>query len=174
MKTDELFLLGKIVRNTGARGEVVFQFVTGSSARYKNVESVFIKINENLVPFFIDHFKIKSQHQAVVKLFDLDDVEDAKILTGCELYTLSGELPKVKGNKFSYDQVLGFAVIDSSYGSIGKIAAIMDLPHQAIYKIDFEGKEILIPVVPEIIKKVDHKKNTVFIDAPEGLIGIYL
>jgi len=52
MKQDELFQLGKIVRTFGTKGEVVFQVDTEILSRIKNLESVYLKINENLVPFF--------------------------------------------------------------------------------------------------------------------------
>ncbi len=35
-------------------------------------------------------------------------------------------------------------------------------------------KEILIPVVDPVIKKVDRDQRTIFIEAPKGLIDLYL
>ena len=37
-----------------------------------------------------------------------------------------------------------------------------------------DKKEILIPLNQDFIKKIDFKKKSILIDAPEGLIGFYL
>lgn len=41
-------------------------------------------------------------------------------------------------------------------------------------QIDFNGKEILIPAVDEFFKEIDRQNKTIYIEAPEGLIDIYL
>jgi 16S rRNA processing protein RimM len=35
-------------------------------------------------------------------------------------------------------------------------------------------KEILVPVIDPVIKKVDRENKTIYIDAPNGLIDLYL
>jgi 16S rRNA processing protein RimM len=50
----------------------------------------------------------------------------------------------------------------------------MDLPLQALLQIAFGEKELLVPLVDEIIVKVDRKKKELHIRAPEGLIDFYL
>ena len=36
------------------------------------------------------------------------------------------------------------------------------------------GVEILIPVIDEVIEKVDREQKTLYITAPKGLIDLYL
>lgn len=45
---------------------------------------------------------------------------------------------------------------------------------QPIMAIDFGEKEILIPLIDEVIKQVDRQNKTIHIKAPQGLIDIYL
>jgi 16S rRNA processing protein RimM len=37
-----------------------------------------------------------------------------------------------------------------------------------------EGKEVLIPIQDEIIMEVDRKNKSILVDAPDGLIDLYL
>ena len=60
------------------------------------------------------------------------------------------------------------------HGNIGTLVKVMDLPRQSLLQIAFEDKEILVPLVDEVIMKVDRKKKELHIRAPEGLIDIYL
>jgi 16S rRNA processing protein RimM len=62
---------------------------------------------------------------------------------------------------------------DITYGHIGIIKAINDTTAQALFEVEKDGKEILIPVNDEFIVKVDRKK-TIIVNTPEGLIDLYL
>lgn len=174
MKKDELFLVGKIVGVTGLKGEAVVRFSAAATTDSAKMESVFIEINENLVPFFIEKIQYKPKNQAIANFLDLEGFDELTKLVGCGIYILSDRLPPTNRKNSDFDQLVGYAVVDASKGRIGRIVDIIELPYQSIIKIGFEGKEILVPIVPEIVKKVDRKKKTVFIEAPEGLIGIYL
>ena len=63
---------------------------------------------------------------------------------------------------------------DKSFGPIGIIKEISDQGAQAIFQIDHEGTEVLIPITDNFVKKVDRKKKTILVETPEGLIDLYL
>lgn len=174
MKKDELFQLGKIVRTFGSKGEVVFQADPEILSRIKKLESVFLSINENLVPFFIELLQPRPKGLAIVKFIDIDSSEDASHLAGCEIYIPWAMMPKQKGTKLYSIEIEGFSVIDAIRGETGTVRTVLEMPQQALLAIDFEGKEILIPIVDEIVKKIDRKTKTIHIEAPEGLIELYL
>lgn len=174
MKQDELFHVGKIVRTFGSKGEVVFQTKTDILTKIKKLESVFLKLNENLVPFFIEQMQNRPKNQALVKFMDIENSEDAAKLGGCEIYIPVVLIPKAKGSELLSHGIEGFRVIDRVFGDIGILNTILELPQQALLSIDFNGKEILVPVVEEIIKKIDRKNKVIQIDAPEGLIDLYI
>ena len=174
MKKDELFQAGKIVRTFGSKGELVVQFDDVSPEIYNKLESVFIKINENLVPFFIESTQIRVKNQAIVKFLDVTSSEEIASLLGCSIYLQASILPKSRGHKSYEFDISGFSVHDTHHGDIGKITSILDLPQHSLLVIDFEGKEILIPIAEEIIIKIDKKNKVVYTDTPEGLVELYL
>lgn len=174
MKTDELFLLGKIVRTFGSKGELIFQFNSEIITSLKKLESVFVHINGNLVPFFIEQIRPRPKNQAQVKLMDVEETDDASLLAGCDIYIPVDLLPKQKSDQFYAHEIEGYSVIDSHHGNIGIVRDILEMPQQSLLAVEFNGKEILIPVVEEIIKKVDRRKKEIQVEAPEGLIELYL
>jgi 16S rRNA processing protein RimM len=174
MKQDELFRLGKIVRTFGSKGEVIFQIDSEIIDRIKKLESVFININENLVPFFIEHLERRPKNQAQVKLLDVDSTDDASILAGCEFFIPIGLLPKQKSTQLYSFEIEGYTVVDAVRGETGTVTAVLEMPQQSLLAIEFNGKEILVPIVDEIIRKIDRKKKEIHIEAPEGLIELYL
>jgi 16S rRNA processing protein RimM len=174
MNKDELFQLGKVVRTFGSKGEVVFQLTSEILTQIKKLESVFLNLNENLVPFFIEQMQSRPKNQLLVKLMDVDSDADATLLAGSEIYIPLAILPKSKQRQLSSSDVDGFLVIDSKLGETGTVLAVIDMPQQSLLSIGFNGKEILVPVVEEIIKKIDRKNKTIYIEAPEGLIDLYI
>jgi len=174
MNQDEFFQVGKVVKQSGSTGELVFILDTDILPGNMKLESVFIQLQGNLIPFFIDHSRMKSHNQLLVKLLDVDSVEDAAPLLGCRLFLPVSARPKTRKIKSVALDLVGFHVIDHVHGDIGIVLNILEMPMQELLEIDHEGKQILVPLVEEIILGIDEKKKTLSIQAPEGLIEIYL
>ncbi len=174
MNRDDFYYLGKIKKTSGYKGNLVFFFDVDDISYYKELEAVFVKINEELIPFAINSLQIKDNKSAFVKLEDIDSEDQAAVLTGQELYLPLSFLPPLSGNKFYYHEVIGFDVVDITNGNIGKIESFIEQAAQALFIIKYNEKEILIPVADNIIKKVDRTNRIIEIEAPDGLIDIYL
>ena len=92
----------------------------------------------------------------------------------CDLYLPLAALPKLEGNKFYYHEVIGFTIEDASFGTVGKIVSVNDTTAQPLFEVERGPIEILIPMNDDIIKKVDREHKKIHIEAPEGLIDLYL
>ncbi|MCF8296684.1 MAG: ribosome maturation factor RimM [Saprospiraceae bacterium] len=174
MNKDKLFYLGKITKIFGYKGEVIFYFDVDDIGSYSKLDSVFIELKGKIIPFFLEKITFRKNNTAIVKIQDINDEESAINMVNSELFLPLEFLPKLTGNKFYFHEVIGFSVIDESFGNIGIIDKIYDYPHQDVFSIKKDYKEILIPVSDDIIKKVDRVKRQIEIEAPEGLIEIYL
>ncbi|WP_299218113.1 ribosome maturation factor RimM [uncultured Aquimarina sp.] len=174
MKKEDCFYLGKIVSKFSFKGEVLIKLDTDEPESYVKMESVFINYNKNLVPFFIEKSSLHKSDLLRVKFEDVDSEEDADDLMKAEIYLPIDLLPKLEGDKFYFHEVIGFKIIDSNFGEVGIIKHINDSTAQALFEIDRNGIEILIPMNDEFIDKVDRETNTVFVNTPEGLIDLYL
>jgi 16S rRNA processing protein RimM len=65
-------------------------------------------------------------------------------------------------------------MIDSVHGHIGVIQSINDTTAQALFEVEKEDKQLLIPVNDDIITKVDRENKCIFVNTPEGLVDLYL
>lgn len=172
MTTEECYRLGKITKPFGYKGQVVFFLDVDTPDDYAELDSVFVEVKGALVPYFIEDIKINGNKATVT--FEELTPEESTALVGCDLYLPLDLLPKLEGNKFYYHEVIGWKVVDSEKGDIGTIASIIDYPAQALFQIMKNGTEILIPVIDQVIKKVDREEKTMYIEAPNGLIDLYL
>ncbi len=174
MRKEDCFYLGKIVKKFSFKGEVLVKLDTDEPEIYENMESVLVAFGNSLIPFFIAKSGLHKSNLLRIQFEDVSTEEEANKLLGTELYLPLSMLPKLSGNKFYYHEVIGFTILDSNHGNIGSIKAVNDTTAQALFEVDFNGKELLIPINDDIIKKVDRAAKTIHVETPEGLIELYL
>lgn len=174
MRKEDCFYLGKIVRKHSFKGEVVVKLDTDEPELYRNMESVFVELGNNLVPFFIEKSSLHKGNQLRVLFEDLYTEEEADSILKSDIYLPLDMLPTLSGNKFYYHEVIGFTIEDVHFGKVGEIVHINDAAAQPLFEIDRDGKEVFIPMIDDFIKKVDRKNNTILVETPEGLIDLYI
>lgn len=174
MRKEDCFYLGKIVKKYSFKGEVLAKLDTDEPHLYENLESVFVALGNNLVPFFIESSSLHKSELLRIRFEDVDTEADADSLMQAELYLPLDMLPKLSGNQFYYHEVIGFTVKDKRLGIVGTLQAILENTAQPLFQIDAQGKEVLIPMSDEIIVSLDRKKKELLLDVPEGLIELYL
>ncbi len=171
-KKEDCFYLGKITKPFGYKGELNLFLDVDSPEDYSELDGVFVEINKRLVLYEIENIRVQG-NKAVVKFVDVNN-EDTDRLLGRELFLPLEMLPKLEGNKFYFHEVIGFEVEDEEKGRIGKIVGVYENTTQPLLSVDFEGKEILIPVIDQIIKEVVREEKLMKIKAPQGLIDLYI
>lgn len=171
---EDFFYLGVITKPFGYKGMLSIYLDTDEVEKYSHLDAVFVDVNGEKIPYLIEEIQIrKGSNLATIKLADVDS-EEAKNLVKCELYLPISFLPPLTGNKFYFHEVLGYKVIDNEKGEIGIIADFIEIAQQSIMQVNYQNKEILIPVIDDIFNTVDRENKIIHITAPEGLIDIYL
>lgn len=170
---NEFFYLGHITKPFGIKGQLCCFFDTDEPEKYASLDAVFIDLDDEKLPYFIESIQYKGANTFIIKFQDVDDVE-AKDLVKAELYLPISLLPKLSGNKFYFHEVVGFQVIDKNKGNIGICSDFIDISNNPIMQIDHNGTEILIPAIDEVFDRIDRENHKIFIIAPEGLIDVYL
>lgn len=174
MKKKDCFYLGKVVKPFSFKGEVLIKLDTDEPESYEKIDAVFIEIKDNLIPFFVEQSKLHKSDLLRVKFEDIDNENDVNSLLKCDLYLPLTALPKLDDDQFYFHEVIGFDVIDSIKGLIGTIKYINDNTAQTLIVIEYENKEVLIPMNDDIIDSVNKLDKKICITAPEGLIDLYL
>jgi 16S rRNA processing protein RimM len=174
MRKEDCFYLGKIVRKHSFRGEVVIKLDTDEPELYQEMESIFVDLGNNLVPFFIQKSLLQKGNQLRTSFEGITSEEDADAILKSDVYLPISQLPELKGDKFYYHEVIGFKIVDSNFGEVGILDNINDSGAQPLFEIKKDDIDIFIPMVDDFIKKVDRENKTIFVDTPEGLINLYL
>lgn len=174
MKKEDCFYLGKLVKKYSFKGELLAKLDTDEPDIYNNLDAVFVELKGQLVPYFIEASQLHKSELLRIKFEDVETEAEADALLKSGLYLPLEFLPKLEGDKFYYHEIMNFQVIDENFGLVGTIKGINDSTAQALFEIDRDGIEILIPMNDEFIKEVNKKTKTIKVSTPEGLIDLYL
>ena len=174
MRKEDCFYLGNIVSKYSFKGEVLVKLDTDDPEIYENMESVFVSLGNNLVPFFIKRCRLHKSNLLRIDFEEVKSESDADRIMKSGLYLPLTMLPKLTGNKFYYHEIVGFTMIDDVHGDIGIVQSVNDTTAQALFEVQKEDKQLLIPVSDDIITKVDRANKSIFVKTPEGLVDLYL
>ena len=174
MRKEDCFYLGKIVKKYSFKGELLAKLDTDQPELYENLDAVFIQVRNSLIPFFIESSQLHKSDLLRLKLEEVKTEEDADSLLKSNLYLPLELLPKLEGNKFYFHEIIGFTILDVNFGKVGLIKGVNDSTAQALFEIDRNGIEILIPMNDQFIIEINREAKTIKVETPPGLIDLYL
>lgn len=174
MLKEGCFFLGTVVGKYSYKGEVLIKLDTDQPELYENISSLFIETQTGLAPYFVKKSGLHKSSLLRVAFEDITDENDADGLLKKKVFLPLDMLPKLTGNRFYYHEVIGYDVIDKIHGNIGEVTGVNDNASQALLEIDYKSTQVLLPVVDEIIKRVDRTEKQLHVQIPEGLLDVYI
>ena len=174
MNKADCYHLGYIAKLHGFKGEVSLYLDVTNPLEYENLDKIFVDINGYLTPFFIKSLTLRPKSQATLKIDGINSDKEAQQILKRSVYLPLVDLPQLSGKNFYDHEVVGFDLIDLTFGKVGVIQQIIDLPVNPLIQVDASGKEVLIPFVKDLIQEVKRNEKQLIVKAPEGLIAIYL
>jgi len=173
MSSTQFVEIGTIQRTHGVSGE--FQVVWNDDfyLEEQNLESVFIEFDGIPVPFFIVSIRSKGDDKALIKLDEVEDVNVANELVGLKLLLPADQI--TPNDDLLLSDLIGYTMISDQKQLVGKIVDYQEYLTNSVFTVGHQsGKEVMIPVVDELIVEVDTDKKTIEMVIPDGLIDLYL
>ncbi len=151
-----------VSRLHGLKGEVEISF------RDKSYFASLPILNEN-TPVIINGkefiiLKIKKKNKSFVfQIKDIEDIESAKELIGCDIYIDSKYLPELDEDTFYEAELIGYKIIDENKNIYGEIIDIYSLPSSYVFDIALSenNKKVSIPFVKAYFGKSDKINKTI-------------
>ena len=168
IKNDDVYMIGRIGRPHGVKGEVTFRFADDVFDRV-DCDYLILSIDGILVPFFIEEYRFHGAETAIVKFCDIDTKDRAAALTGCEVY-FPRSLAEAGGTPLSLSALVGYALIDAGSGrEVGRVASIDDSTANVLFVTD---GGVLVPAADELIVDINTETKEIITKLPEGLLDI--
>lgn len=164
--------LGKIAAAHGLQGHLLWVHDQVQKQALGYIKVFFIEMSlGNTVPFFIELIENKDNTSSYVKTEEVNNRDAALKLVGKKVWLQEADFQQIIP-KHSPARWVGFEVFDANQ-CIGTVLYITEMPHQVLLAVDWQGKEVLLPVHEASLQKIDVKKKQIYLKLPEGLLDIY-
>lgn len=161
----DLLEIGKIVNTRGLRGEVKIMPWCDDAEIYEELEFVIIDNAE----YDIETVKYHKNF-VILKLSGINDIDEAEKYRNKIVYAsreMLGELPE--GTYYICD-LLGCIVKNEDGEIFGKIDDVIKTGSNDVYSVKAEnGKQLLVPVLKEVVTEVNIDEKYVVIKPLKGL-----
>jgi len=160
---------GKISKPYGLQGKVSLILIPEAGKHIEPDNPLFIDIDGQRVPFFVQEFDQLASDQAVVKFEFIDSVETARELNACEVYLDPAQKHHIQESSTTMSAIIGYMAYDHDLGLLGKVTDYIHHDMNPVLLVDYKGKELMIPAVDQIIREINHTEQTIHLILPEGL-----
>jgi len=161
----ELKEIGYFSKTHGIKGHLILK--SEAEFYFEEVNAFFIDSAGSKAPYFVSEIK-ETNNGLIVLLEDVNSVEKAKLLLGKKVFIDSQFLAE------ETEDWVGYELIDTNYGSLGKVTGVSDNGHQLLVNLIYREKEVILPLIENFIESIDEDSKTIRYNAPEGLIDLYL
>lgn len=175
MTRDECVEIGYISKAHGLKGELKVVLDVHDEREYLKATHFYLsKKNAPLEKWGVNFLRPGSSKMPILSLSGVDTREKAEELIGSTLFYPLELLPELEDGHFYYFQIIGFTVIDEHHGKLGTIKTYAEAGAQDILFMDYQDKEVLIPMADEIVLRADFEAKQLHTRLPKGLLGTYL
>lgn len=165
IKESEVYPIGILNKPHGVKGEITFTFTSDVWDRV-DADYLICEVDGILVPFFLEEYRFRTDHSAIVKFLGMDSVESVQEMTGLKVffpYRLTPHDDEEDGYTWQYFQ--GFRVEDANGHELGMIDSVDDATENVLFEIG----DLLVPAADDLILDIDHEGKIIKMQLPEGL-----
>jgi 16S rRNA processing protein RimM len=165
----KLFAIGKIVKTRGLHGCLKVLCYAETKCRLGGVKFVYIgKTPPQESRFDLRKIDVSGKF-LFIELKDVLNVESAKEFVGCEVFLPENLLEDLQDGEYYWKDIIGLDVYNEDNEYIGRIESIFPTGSNDVYVCRGGKKEILIPAISDVIKKIDMNRRVMIVKMLEGL-----
>jgi 16S rRNA processing protein RimM len=164
-----MYLIGNVLRAQGIKGEVKVAAASPRPERFKLLKKVYLK-KDNVQTYSIETVRLV-QGFVYIKFKEITTRTEAESLRGAEILIEQQDLIQLQQDEYFIHDLIGCRVLSEEGIYIGEIIDVLQLSSNDVYVLQSDtGKEILIPAVKEVIKKITPESKQIIIHLLEGLL----
>lgn len=168
----ERVVVGVVRKTRGVHGELVIESASGLPGRFEQLKRVFLVTADQARPVTIEGVRGPNENEIWVRLAEVTNPEDARLLRGATLEIDLEDRPASPDGEYYYDELEGLEVKNISGELLGHITRVVPRGGQDLYQVRTADGDVLIPATKAIIKKIDLAGGSIVIDPPQGLLEL--
>ena len=165
----EYLEIGQIVNTHGLKGHVKIVPLTDDIHRFEELKKIYIAFRKELIECNIQDIKYV-KNMVILKFTEFDNINDVEKFKGSYLKIKREDAKKLPKNTYFIADLIGLNVYDQNEVKIGILEDIFKTGSNDVYVVKTDdGKQILLPAISKVIKKIDIEQGKIIVDISEGV-----
>ncbi len=165
----QYLIIGRVLKAWGYRGELKIEILTDFPERFASLRTVYL--GDDAKSFSVERARLHGKNAAVLKLTGVDSPEAAAKLRDQFVQVRTAEaVPLPEGKLYLY-QLVGLKVTTVAGDFLGEVTDVLDTAGaNDVYVVSGNGREILLPAIPQVIKQINIEEGSMVVEPLEGLL----
>jgi|DewCreStandDraft_4_1066084.scaffolds.fasta_scaffold02152_3 16S rRNA processing protein RimM len=165
--------IGTICGTHGLNGAVHICDLLDAKITVKAKTEIYIGYSENYSQKYYLLKFVRKHKEAIATIEGINSDKEAKSLIEKGIFIDEKYVSESSEESYLIDDIIGCSVIDiETQKELGSIIDVWVLPANDVWLMSWNGKEIPIPVIDDVVKRVDLPNKRIFIKTIEGLLEI--
>lgn len=179
-----LIPVGKLYKPHSYKGDVKAELYFDRDV-FMNMETpLFVKIENILVPFFVQSISGGAHGTAFIKFKDIDSDEEASIFNKKDIFALKSVVSEATGlsdeelEEIDNEHLVGYKIYDNDTNDFIGVLTGFDSGVEYDYMVvenEQLGKEFAVPFIDEFVNRIEDEEKgsgSIYVDLPEGFLDI--
>lgn len=167
---EEFLEIGQIVNSYGIKGFAKVVPFTDDITRFEKLKTLYVEYKDRLEEVIIQEVKYH-KNLVLLKIKGIDTIEQIEKYRNCYLKINRKDAVKLPEDTYFIVDLIGLEVYDQEENLLGTIIDVFPTGSNDVYVVKNElGKQILLPAIASVIKKVDIPNKKMMVNLIEGLV----
>jgi 16S rRNA processing protein RimM len=166
------FVIARIVRPRGNRGEVLADLHTDFPERFSILKTVWLEFQDGSRETHELQDSWVHQGRMVLKFAEIDSISQAETLKGAWVEIESAEAVALPEGSYWDHDLVGCTVRNLQGDELGTVAEFLRIAGNEQLMVRGQQGEFMIPFVASICRDISIDRKEILVDLPEGLMDL--
>lgn len=169
--SEKLVTVGRIVNSHGIRGELKVVPETDFPERFDKGNALFIVDSQNKqTPVTVQTSRLH-KNMFILQFDQFSNINDVEKFKGSLLKIEAKEQQPLEEGEYYYHEIIGCKVVTEEDQELGLVSEVLTPGANDVWVVSLpKGKQLLLPVIDDVILDVDIANKTIRIHLMEGLM----
>lgn len=168
--TSDTVVVGKITTSHGLKGTVKVLPMTDDKDRFYDLKQVMAELTNGRQKLLTIKAVSPFKQGFLIDFQEISDINGAQALRGALLQIPRSQALDLEEGEYYIFEIIGARVISDQGEELGELVEVIETGANDVYAVKSpEGKEILIPVIPQCVLEVDTDQKLVKVHLLEGM-----
>lgn len=165
----EFVSIGIISKAHGIKGEVIVSPITDNPQQFFRLKELYVSDGNGKRHILkIERIREK-QNTFIIKFHGIEERDQAEILKHFYVEKRLEKNQELLPDEYFVFDLIGLQVKTTDGEIIGVVKDVLSLPANDVYEVQDKSRQILIPAIKSIVKKIDLENELILIEFLDGL-----